>query len=55
MAVSTVVLLAADWLQRQLGERVIRAFERLMGLVLTGGDRNVVGWNKKRCGAVSLR
>lgn len=35
MVVSTVVLLAADWLQRQLGERVIRAFERLMGLVLT--------------------
>ena len=35
MAVSTVILLAADWLQRQLGERVIRAFERLMGLVLT--------------------
>ena len=35
MVVTTVVLLAADWLQRFLGERVVRAFERLMGLVLT--------------------
>jgi MarC family membrane protein len=35
MAVTTVTLVAAGWLQRLLGERVIRAFERLMGLVLT--------------------
>jgi MarC family membrane protein len=35
MMVATLVLLSAGWLQRQLGERVIRAFERLMGLVLT--------------------
>lgn len=35
MAVTTVILLAADWLQRLLGERAMRAFERLMGLVLT--------------------
>jgi len=35
MVVATLVLLSAGWLQRQLGERVIRAFERLMGLVLT--------------------
>jgi MarC family membrane protein len=35
MAVTTAVLLAADALQRLLGERVVRAFERLMGLVLT--------------------
>jgi MarC family membrane protein len=35
MVVSTLVLLAADPLQRLLGERAVRAFERLMGLVLT--------------------
>ena len=35
MAVTTLVLLAADRLQRLLGERAVRAFERLMGLVLT--------------------
>jgi MarC family membrane protein len=35
MVVTTAVLLAADALQRLLGERVVRAFERLMGLVLT--------------------
>ena len=35
MVVTTAVLLGADWLQRLLGERVVRAFERLMGLVLT--------------------
>jgi small neutral amino acid transporter SnatA (MarC family) len=35
MAVTTLVLLGADSLQRLLGERAVRAFERLMGLVLT--------------------
>jgi MarC family membrane protein len=35
MAVTTFVLVAADHVQRLLGERVVRAFERLMGLVLT--------------------
>ena len=35
MAVTTLVLLSADRLQRLLGERVVQAFERLMGLVLT--------------------
>jgi MarC family membrane protein len=35
MAVTTLTLIAAGWLQRLLGDRVIRAFERLMGLVLT--------------------
>ena len=35
MIVTTLVLLAADRLQRLLGERAVRAFERLMGLVLT--------------------
>jgi MarC family membrane protein len=35
MMVTTMVLLAADPLQRLLGERAVRAFERLMGLVLT--------------------
>jgi len=35
MAVTTVVLLGASRLQARLGERVIVAFERLMGLVLT--------------------
>ena len=35
MAVTTLTLIAAGWLQRLLGDRVIRAFERLIGLVLT--------------------
>jgi len=35
MAVTTLVLLAADRLQALLGEHAVRAFERLMGLVLT--------------------
>lgn len=35
MVVTTIVLAAAGQLQRWLGERVVRAFERLMGLVLT--------------------
>ena len=35
MAVTTLVLLAAQRLQAVLGERAIQAFERLMGLVLT--------------------
>ena len=35
MAATTLVLLAAGRLQRLLGERGMRAFERLMGLVLT--------------------
>jgi MarC family membrane protein len=35
MAVTTLTLVAAGWLQRLLGDRVIRAFERLIGLVLT--------------------
>jgi MarC family membrane protein len=35
MAVTTVVLLGADRMQRVLGERGVRALERLMGLVLT--------------------
>ncbi|MEO8739563.1 MAG: MarC family protein [Casimicrobiaceae bacterium] len=35
MVVTTLVLLCADRLQRLLGERVVQAFERLMGLVLT--------------------
>ena len=35
MAVTTLVLLAAQRLQAVLGERAIVAFERLMGLVLT--------------------
>src|SRR4249920_3015437 len=34
MAVTTLVLLAAQRLQAALGERVVIAFERLMGLVL---------------------
>jgi len=34
MALSAVVLVSADRLQRLLGERVTLAFERLMGLVL---------------------
>jgi small neutral amino acid transporter SnatA (MarC family) len=35
MGATTVVLALADRLQRWLGERVVLAFERLMGLVLT--------------------
>jgi MarC family membrane protein len=35
MAVTTVVLLAADRVQQVLGTRGVRALERLMGLVLT--------------------
>lgn len=35
MVVTTAVLVGADRLQRLVGERVVRAFERLMGLVLT--------------------
>jgi len=35
MAVTTVLLLAGERLQRWLGERVMHAFERLMGLILT--------------------
>jgi small neutral amino acid transporter SnatA (MarC family) len=35
MAVTTLVLLAAQRLQDVVGERAIQAFERLMGLVLT--------------------
>ena len=35
MVVTTLILLAADRLQAMLGEQAIRAFERLMGLVLT--------------------
>jgi MarC family membrane protein len=35
MAVTTLVLVGAERLQRMLGERAVRAFERLMGLVLT--------------------
>jgi small neutral amino acid transporter SnatA (MarC family) len=35
MAVTTVVLLAADSVQRVLGTRGVAALERLMGLVLT--------------------
>ena len=35
MAVTTVVLVGARRLQELLGERVVLAFERLMGLVLT--------------------
>jgi small neutral amino acid transporter SnatA (MarC family) len=35
MGATTILLALADRLQRWLGERVILAFERLMGLVLT--------------------
>ena len=35
MIVTTLTLVGADRLQRLLGERVMRAVERLMGLVLT--------------------
>lgn len=34
-AVTVVVLLAADWLSKFLGERVLTALERLMGMILT--------------------
>ncbi|MDH5709324.1 MAG: hypothetical protein OEY75_09445, partial [Hylemonella sp.] len=34
MAVCAVVLLLADRIQRVLGERLVMAFERLMGLIL---------------------
>ena len=51
MAVTTLVLVGAHRLQELLGERVVLAFERLMGLVLTalavemllGGVRAFVG------------
>ena len=35
MALATVILLSGERLQRRLGERVMQALERLMGLVLT--------------------
>lgn len=35
MAATTVILLAGDWLQRRLGDRIMQALERLMGLILT--------------------
>jgi MarC family membrane protein len=35
MLVATFILLAGEWLQQRLGERVMQAIERLMGLVLT--------------------
>ena len=35
MAITTLMLLGAERLQRLLGEAAMRAFERLMGLVLT--------------------
>jgi MarC family membrane protein len=35
MAVATLVLVAANRLQQLLGDKVVQAFERLMGLVLT--------------------
>ena len=35
MALVTAVLLAGEWLQRRLGDRVMQAVERLMGLILT--------------------
>lgn len=34
MAVCAVVLLMAERIQRLVGERVVMAFERLMGLIL---------------------
>ncbi len=34
MAVSAVVLLSAEWIQRVVGSRLVVAIERLMGLVL---------------------
>ena len=50
MAVTTVMLLAGERLQRWLGDRAMHAFERLMGLILTaiavemllGGTREFV-------------
>lgn len=35
MVITTVVLLAGTWLHRLLGEHVMHAIERLMGLILT--------------------
>ena len=35
MAVTTVILLAGDGLQKRMGDRVMQALERLMGLILT--------------------
>jgi len=35
MLFATIVLVAGDRLQRWMGERVMQAIERLMGLVLT--------------------
>jgi small neutral amino acid transporter SnatA (MarC family) len=35
MAVTTVLLLAGERLQRWLGDSAMHAFERLMGLILT--------------------
>lgn len=35
MAFTTVILLAGDGLQKRMGERVMQALERLMGLILT--------------------
>ena len=51
MATATLILLAGERLQQRLGERVMHALERLMGLVLTalaiemllGGIRTFVG------------
>ncbi len=35
MALTTVILLAGEALQRRMGERAVKAIERLMGLILT--------------------
>lgn len=35
MALTTAILAAGDWLQHRLGDRVMKALERLMGLILT--------------------
>lgn len=35
MALTTLILMAGEWLQQRLGERVMQAAERLMGLILT--------------------
>ena len=35
MALTTAILLAGDGLQKRMGERVMQALERLMGLILT--------------------
>ncbi|MEO7743354.1 MAG: MarC family protein [Usitatibacter sp.] len=51
MAFTTVILLAGDGLQKRMGDRVMQALERLMGLILTaiavemllGGVRAFVG------------